>query len=75
MTLTTRLDRIAAALGGDGEPGILFVYVAAADGVPRTGAGEEVDLNRIDPRTTQVLLYVEVPARSRQAAATTHPER
>ena len=74
MSLAARLDRIAAALGGAGEPGILFLCVAD-DGIPRTDDGEEITPESIDPRTTQVLLYVEVPARSRQAAATTHPER
>ena len=67
MSLAARLDKVAAALGGRGEPGIL-IACAADDDTWRTADGEAVDLTALDPALT-VLLYRQVPAGSRPATA------
>ena len=71
MSLAARLDRIAAALGGDGEPGILFVYVDGDD-VWHTADGEVITPTAIDPAMT-VFVYHEVAAGSRPTIPHTEP--
>ena len=70
-SLAHRLDRIAAALGGEGEPGVLVIFVAD-DGIPRMDAGEEVDLESID-LARRVFVYRQVAAGSRPTIPHTAP--
>ena len=60
MTLTTRLDKIAAALGRDDAPPACLAFIGA-DGILRSG-GVTIDPDAMPPGSLRVVLRRGQPA-------------